>query len=127
MRPRDYAKTWPAPDCVRLAWAERYGMRESRSLWTDSFMCQMSQCKSDEARRLLVKAVFHQRRDERGTILARRQFDGKRPKKARSLEAFLAYLGKKPPEPAYIYWGPRFPVHDPQVERMMALAERLRA
>lgn len=44
---------------VRAAWAERYGLTtvaRKRDL-TDRLMCQLSLCKSDEARRLLLKEI----------------------------------------------------------------------
>lgn len=55
-RPKDYTPREGRPqDLVRAAWTDRYRLSERRRrMLTDAFMSQLSCCKSDEARRLLL-------------------------------------------------------------------------
>ena len=56
--PRTYGRM------MRVAWAERLGMSDAQlSHFPESLLCQLSLCKSDEARRLILFADANEGKD----------------------------------------------------------------
>lgn len=56
-RKRGGLKPFEPGDPIREAWAERINLqwKNPSKMLTNAFMCQLSMCRSDEARRLLIR------------------------------------------------------------------------